>query len=218
MTTTAKSIIYQAQRALLDQDGVRASSDDLVKLLNMAQRDIQLARPDTTATVGSVALIDGYRQALPDYAALLIDIPATASGTKRRVTKVSQSLLDNLERDWRSNASGDTVHFMHDLTTPRQFLVYPPAVAASTVEMEYSAYPVDIPAPTAPGLTADSVTGNISLNDQWANALLFVTLFYAYMTDLEGLNNPAIAANYLQQAEKLLGVQLQASATVSKPE
>ena len=215
MTTTARSIIYQAQRALLDTDGDRTTAADLVPMLNMAQRDIQLARPDTTATVAAVALVDGYRQTLPDAAAVLIDITANASGSYRRITKTKLALLDAIERDWRSKAKGDTVHFMHELETPRSFHVYPPANSGALVEMEYSAYPVDVAAPGGDGKSSSTVTGNISLNDQWANALLFVTLYYAYMTDLEGVNNPQLAAAYLQRAESMLGVQLQASATVA---
>ena len=215
MTTTARSIVYQAQRALLDTDGDRTTAANLVTMLNMGQRDIQLARPDTTATIAPVALVAGYRQTLPDAAAVLIDIPANASGTYRRITKTDLALLDAVSRDWRNGASGETVHFMHDLATPRSFHVYPPAASGALVEMEYSAYPVDVAAPSGDGKASDTVNGNISLNDQWANALLFVTLYYAYMTDLEGVNNPALAAAYLQRAESLLGVQLQASATIA---
>jgi hypothetical protein len=217
MTTSAQSIIYQAQRALLDKEGVRATASDLVKLLNMAQRDIQFARQDTTAAVSQVALVAGPRQTLPDVASVLIDIPANASGLRSRITKVDLGLLDALERNWRSKTAGETVHFMHDPTTPRQYHVYPPATAGALVDMEYSAYPVDIPEPAAPGLESSTVTGDISLTDQWANTLLMVTLYYAYMTDLEGINNIALASGYLQRAEAMLGVQLQASVTVSKP-
>lgn len=219
MTTTARSIIYEAQRALLDKEGIRASASDLVKLLNRAQRDIQIARPDTTAAMSEFALVAGAKQLLPSNAAVLIDIPSNADGTKRSISKVSLALLDSLEKSWRSGAQrSEIIHFCHDPRTPRVFHVYPPAVAGTGVILEAAAYPVDIAEPTAPGDTYETVNGDITLADEWSTALLMLTLYYAYMTDLEGINNANLASAYINRAESMLGVQLQASLTAAKPE
>lgn len=219
MTTTARSIIYEAQRALLDAEGVRMSASDLVLALNRAQRDIQNVRPDTTAALSEFTLAAGSKQLLPENAASLIDIPSNASGNLRSISKVDMSILDALEKGWRSaTQKTEIIHFCHDPRIPRVFHVYPPAAAGVGVMLEASAYPVDIAPPAAPGLTSDTVFGDITLADEFATALLMLTLYYAYMTDLEGINNPGIAAAYIRRAESILGVQLQSSITAAKPE
>jgi hypothetical protein len=217
MSTTAASIVYEAQRAMNDASGVRAPASDLVKLLNRAQRDIAVSRPDTTAAYIEYPLQEGYRQTLPDTAAVLLDIPANATGNMRSIMKVNQSLLDASSPEWRSSPQAiEVVNFVHDSRTPRQFLVFPPAQTGAAVLMEASLYPEDIPAPLTPGATASDVVGNISLADEWSTALLNVTLYYAYLTDLEGSNNPNLAAGYRSMAEQILGTQLQASVLASK--
>lgn len=219
MTTTAQSIVYEAQRALNDKEGVRATASDLVKLINRAQRDIAIARPDTTAAISEFPLVAGARQLLPTNAAVLIDVPSNAGGTMRSISKVELRLLDSQVRNWRSMPQKtEIVHFCHDPRSPRVFHVYPPAAIGASVNLEASAYPVDIAEPTAPGDTAATVNGDITLADEWSTALLMLTLYYAYMTDLEGVNNPGLAAAYMQRAESMLGVQLQASITAAKPE
>ena len=219
MATTAQSIVYEAQRALLDKEGVRATASDLVKLLNRAQRDIALVRPDTTAALSEFPLVAGSKQLLPTNAAVLIDIPANAGGTMRSISKVELRLLDSQVRNWRSMPQKtEIVHFCHDLRNPRVFYVYPPAASGAIVNLEASAYPVDIADPVAPGASHETVFGDITLADEWGTALLMVTLYYAYMTDLEGINNPGIAAAYMQRAESILGIQLQSSITAAKPE
>lgn len=219
MAVQAKTIIQDAMRALNDKSGVRVSAADLVQCLNRAQRDIAVVRPDTTAAIVELSLVEGYKQRLPDTAASLIDIPCNATGTRRQIAKTDLRLLDSYSPSWRSGAKKqEIVHFSHDLRDPRVFYVYPPASNTAKVDLEASLYPIDIPAPASPGDTADTVTGDISLGDEWSTALLMVTLYYAYLTDVEALANVGLAAAYKQTAEQILGVQLQSAITASKPE
>lgn len=219
MAVAARTIISEAQRALNDKAGVRMSAADLVQCLNRAQRDIQVARPDTTAVIAEFTPVVGPKQTLPAAAASLIDIPANAAGTKSSIRKTDLALLDAVEPAWRSRASVSVIqHYCHDPRNPRLFYLYPPASVNARVEIEYSAYPVDIPAPNSPGDTEDTVIGDISLADQWSTALLMVTLYYAYLSDVEGLANVGLAGAYKQTAEQILGVQLQSSLIASKPE
>lgn len=212
MTTTAQSIVRDAHVTLQDPDGIRWPAAELVAHLNRAQRDIHMVRPDSTAIVATVALTPGYRQVVPSACATLMDIPANTSG--ERVTKVDLVQLDAVEQGWRSRKAQRVVrHFMHDLRTPRHFLVYPPADATTSVDMEYSAFPVDVPAPTL--TTANGVTGNLSLSDQYGTAVLCMVLHYAYTKDAEFGGNAALAAGYLQRAQALVGAELQSSATVA---
>lgn len=219
MAVQAKTIIQEAQRALNDKSGVRVSAADLVQCLNRAQRDIAVVRPDTTSAIADFPLEEGYKQRLPENAAALIDIPCNATGTRRAISKTDLRLLDSYSPAWRNGTKKqEIVHFSHDLRDPRVFYVYPPASSTAVVELEASSYPEDIPEPTSPGDTADTVTGDISLGDEWSTALLMVTLYYAYLTDVESLANVGLAAAYKQTAEQILGVQLQSAITAAKPE
>lgn len=214
MATTAQSIILDAQTALQDPLGTRWAASELVRHLNRAQRVIQVARPDTTAVRAPFALAAGVRQTIPEAAASLIDIPCNTNGTP--ITKVDVVQLDAVQKGWRQLAQTASVtHFMHDLRLPRQFEVYPPAIAASSVDMEYSAYPTDVSAPSGDGKAASTVSGNISLGDQWAPALMHMVLHYAYLKDAEYNGNPELAVVHIQRAEQMLGVQLQATTTVA---
>jgi hypothetical protein len=214
MATTAQSIILDAQTALQDLAGVRWSATELVRHLNRGQRDIQTVRPDTTAVLATLALVAGFKQTIPVAAASLIDIPANTSGT--RITKVDTVLLDATLASWRSaTAAATVVHFMHDMRLPRQFLVYPPATTSASVDIEYSAYPTDVTTPSGDGLAYTTVSGNISLNDQWSTALLCVVLHYAYAKDAEYGGNAGLSQAYMQKAQGILGVELQSATQVA---
>lgn len=214
MTTSAQSIVFDAQTVLQDFDGIRWPASELVRHLNRSQKDIQIARPDTTSTMAEMTLAAGYKQTLPANCAVLIDIPSNVTG--ERVTKTDLVTLDAVESTWRKRTPVAVIkHFMHDVRTPRTFLVYPPATDTAKVDLEHSAYPVDVSAPGGDGKAASTVTGDISLADQWSTALLCMVLHYAYAKDAEYGGNASLSTAYLQRAEGILGVQLQSSATVA---
>lgn len=215
MPTTAQSIILDAQLELQDASGIRWPATDLVKHLHDGQRAIAQKRPDTTATVATFTpTAAGARHTLPAAAASLIDIPRNAAGRKRAITKVDQVLLDATVRDWQGMPpAAEVLHFMHDLREPRVFLTYPPASTAAALEMEYSAYPAATA--TAGGAAASTVSGDIDLPDEWANALRYYVLYRAWSKDAEYGGNPQLAAANLQLFRGELGEQLESAATVS---
>ena len=215
MPTTAQSIILDAQLELQDAAGIRWPATELVKHLHDGQRAIAQKRPDTTATVVTFTpTAAGTRHALPAAAASLIDIPRNAVGRKRAITKVDQVLLDATVRDWQGMApAAEVLHFMHDLREPRVFLTYPPASTAAALELVYSAYPAETA--TAGGAAASTVTGNIDLPDEWANALRYYVLYRAWSKDAEYGGNAQLASANLQLFRGELGEQLKSAATVS---
>lgn len=208
--TSAAQVFAEVRISLQDPSGVRWGTSELLVYLNRAQMDIHRARPDTTATVKPVALRTGVRQTLPAEAASLIDIPCNTGGAA--ITKVNKYLLDSVEPNWRARATSPTIrHFMHDMRSPREFEVFPPAGAGARVDIEYSAYPEPV-AMTGGGL------GNVSLGPQWVPALSHLILYYAWSKDAEYANNAALAASHLARAEQMLGVDLQTTATVAPKE
>lgn len=215
MTTSAQSIVLRASVALQDEDGVRWPADELVRHLNDGQRELARLRPDTKATTATVALSPGFRHTLPVAAMTLIDITHNTGGTKRGVTKTDMPMLDAVHRAWRSEtASAEVTHFCYDLREPRTFFTYPPVNASASVEMVYTAYPVDLPIPAS--TTYIGVTGDIDYDDKWAEALYNFVMFKAYSKDVEfGGGNVQLAAQYFQLFNTAIGTQLQATATVA---
>lgn len=214
MATTAQSIILRAQVALQDTEGVRWGAPELVNYLNDGQREIVRLRPDQKAGTVTLALAAGYKQALGAAHMALIDIPSNATGKHKRITKVDLVQLDAIDPVWRSKApASEVAHFCHDLRDPRTFYVYPPAQSGLAVEAVVSVYPTDVAAPN--GATFASVSGDIDLPDQWADALLNYVLFRAYSKDAEFGGNAQLAASYLGLFNAAIGSQLQSTATVA---
>lgn len=211
MTITAKSIVESVQRAGNDYAGDRIPASDIIPHINQAQRIIQILRPDATAAILTHALVAGARQSLPATAATFIGLLANSGGDKRHISKTEMDLLDACTGSWRSDAqSGVIVHFLYEPRSPRTFWVYPPAVAGTEVELEASLYPVDLLPPSGDGKAASTAIGNISLNDEFEQALICLTLHLVMRTDLEGVLNLNLSQGYLMQASSLLGVQLSA--------
>jgi hypothetical protein len=215
MPISAQSIIRIAHETLHDVDGVRWPAFELVRYLNIGQREIVRLRPDQKCTTAPVPLVPGHRQQLPAVAMALMDIPNNATGRKRRITKVDVLQLDAVSPDWRSRPGATEIaHFMHDLREPRTFDVFPPAASGAQVDMSYSLYPVDVPVPVD-GFAASSVSGNIDLPDHWESALLDYVLFRAYSKDVEFGGNAQMASSYLGMFNAAVGSQLQSTALVA---
>lgn len=219
MAISAQTIIQNVQDALNDLEGVRYPASTLVRHLNKAQRWMQVVRPDVTATIQTWPLVAGFKQELPANVATLIDIPANATGKFSRITKVDLPLLDATAPNWRTQSPKQEVtHFVFDLRTPRQVLVYPPAAATAQVYLEHSAYPQDVPEPTGDGRAYTTVSGALSVADKWQSALESLILHFAYAKDIESPANAQLSAAYLQMASQVLGIELQAAANSAPKE
>lgn len=219
MAISAQTIIQNVQDALNDLDGTRYPASTLVRHLNKAQRWMQVMRPDVTSQAQEWSLVAGFKQELPENVATLIDIPANATGKFSRITKIDLPLLDASAPNWRTQSpKQEVVHFVFDLRTPRQVLVYPPVTSAAKVYLEHSAYPQDVLSPTGDGKSFSTVTGLISVADKWQSAIESLILHFAYAKDLESPANAQLSAAYLQVATQVLGVELQSASNVAPKE
>ena len=217
MPISAQSIVRRVAEQLQDLDSIRWTVDKLVRDLNDGQRELVSKRPDAATQTLAVTLIAGARQTLPVSAVQLIDI-ARNTASKKGLRKVDMALMDAADRDWQA-ATGklDATNFMYDLREPRTFYVYPPALATSSLDLVCPVYPTDIAEPAA-GLTYAAVTGNLSVADQWGNALHDWVLYRAWSMDAEFAGNAQLAAGYLALFKSAIGEQAQASAAVAPKE
>lgn len=202
MALTVKQLIDDAARELQDKGSIRWSRVDLLDFFNAAQRAFAQYRPDQLAQERELALSAGWRQVLPADVLLLIDITNNANATQRRITKTDLWVLDSLMGAWRSGPPAREVqHFMHDMRSPREYLVYPPVVADTRVRAMVEPAAVDLPnedaAPWVPG--------------SWMDALRHFVLFRAWSMDAEFAGNQAVAAAHLELFHNALGVQSKAA-------
>ena len=212
MTTAAQSIIKDVQvNNLTDPTGTRWPASVLVEHLNWAQRMIAATRWDLTAASATLTLIAGHAQNVDALHQGIIEILSLASGTRAALRQVKREDLDAIEPNWRSLAQSAAIeHYIYDPRHPRRFDVYPPATVGTQLSAIVSAYPLDVAAPTAPGLVYTTVTGNIALPDNMAPALSSLVTFRAYMKDAEYAANTQLAGMHLQAAVGLVGKELEA--------
>ena len=214
MTTTAQSVIQRVVVTLQDPNAVRWSTAELVRYLNDGQRDIALIRPDATATQATMALAAGARQTLDSTGAKLLDVIRNTTGAQRAIRLTDRAVLDAHNPDWYSKTGATEIrHYTFDSREPRVFYVYPPAALGASVEMVYSAYPANITEPSA-GALYTAVTGNISVQDIFANALTNYILYRAFSKDAETVNAAAAQA-YYQLYQSMLGTELSGTTGVA---
>ena len=215
MTTPAKNIIQRVAEGLYDIASVRWTVDKLVRDLNAGQREIATKRPDVVQVIAApFALADGVQQTIPAAAVQLSAVNCNTT-SRRAVTLADADLLDAIDLGWQSR-TGTTaiIHYMYDIRTPRTFQVYPPAIAPASVDIQYPAYPADITVP-APGLTYTGVTGNISLPDEFGNALVHWGLYNAFSVDAEFGGNEQKAQEHLSLFNAALSDQLSSATAVA---
>jgi hypothetical protein len=217
MPISAQYLVKQCQVNISDLAGVRFPASELIVYLNDGQRSLVAIRPEASASTSTFVPVAGARQQLPSTSAVLIDIPRNTAGNKKAITKVSVEDLDSFNLDWRSMTGvTEILHFAFDLREPRFFDIYPPAAASgASIEVKSSVYPTDVGAPTGDGKAFGTVTGNISVDDQWAFALFNYMMSRAYSKDVDFGGNPDLATAYAGTFANLLGVQQQSSQSVS---
>ena len=198
MTVTVQSVIDRTQVVLQDTTGVRwPIVSELVFWINDAQREIALIKPDASAVNATVALVAGTKQEIPSAGNRLLNVvrnmSAASSGTgKRAVRLVDRAVLDSQTADWHDptvtgSAAHTTVvkHFIYDETNPRNFYVYPGVAGNAYLEIIYSSNPATV-----------TESGNLSIPDIFANAILNYVLYMAYMKDAEFAANQQRASSH----------------------
>ena len=212
MALTAQSLIRRATDVLQDKTSVRWPADELVRWLNDAQREVALYRPDAFSTYAAIALVAGSRQSLPTGSVKLIDIVGNTAGNKNAVRQISRRALDEQTPGWHSLSGVTTImHFMYDPRDPRTFYVYPPAAATgASINAVFASYPADVTEPSA-GSDYTAVTGNINVQDVFANSLLDFILYKAYSKDSEYAGNVQRAAAHYGAFATALGIEIKAT-------
>lgn len=208
MPITAQSLVRRAFEILQDTTAVRWPTNELVRWLNDAQREVAMYRPDSMSTNATMTCVAGSKQAIPSGGTKLINVVRNAAGNKRAVRLVEREILDSQNPRWHNMAgNAEVVHYMFDARDPKTFYVYPPATNTATLDIVYSALPADVSEP-ADGAEYTAVSGNISIPEIFANAALDYMLYRAYSKDSQFAGNAQRAQAHYQAFANSMGVEV----------
>ena len=188
MTVSVQQILTWVGYELSDEDAVRWTETEKLAWLNEGQRAVATIRPDSSSAVTSIPLVTGSRQSVPDdgFAFISAVRNGTSSAPGRAVRTVDRTLLDVASPTWHSMTPTDEVRtYSPDPQNPLLFYVYPPADGTGSLEIVYGVIPAEV-----------GTSGNISVNDKYAAALVNYVLYRSYAKDAEFAGNQALADSY----------------------
>jgi len=191
MPIAAADLIERAGEILQDEEHVRWEVPELLRWINDAAREAIVRRPAARAVTAVVALVAGTRQAIPATGVELLDVVrnlgTTGTTPGRSVRRVDRQLLDDQDPDWHSAKAKSVIkHYTFDERAPKDFYVYPPAVADTKVEALYSELPPDV---TDQGDTLD-------MGREYLNTLVEYICYRALSKDSEFANGTVAALHY----------------------
>ncbi|UAW01040.1 virion associated protein [Ralstonia phage RPZH3] len=105
MAFPASVVLSRAATLLQDEDHERWTVDELLEWLTDGTREIVVRKPSAYMKTTTAALVAGSKQALPEDAIQLIDVPRnlkTDGSPGRAVTATDRRLLDTENPDWHS--------------------------------------------------------------------------------------------------------------------
>lgn len=122
------------------------------------------------------------------------NVGATIRG--RATRKIERAWLDDQRPEWHTTTGAEIVHWMSDPRDPKAFYIYPQP-SSGKVELIYAASPTDLA----------TLASTITLDDIYANALQWFTLFSFYSKDATYAKNPQTASSYYALFQSSLGVR-----------
>jgi hypothetical protein len=112
-------------------------------------------------------------QSLPEGGIRLVDVVKNISDGSS-IRQSDYAMFDMLGSDWRGSAPGLAENFFYDERNPKEFEVYPPQVGGERIEVVYNAQPGNA-----------SVTGDIIIDDMYADSLIDYIAYRGFSKDTE---------------------------------
>lgn len=206
MAIAASTIISRVETVLQDTTNVRWPKAELVQWFNDGQREIVLFKPESSVTNTTLSLTtNNTKQTLPSNAIRLIDVirnmGSGGATPGRSVRLVNREVLDAQRPTWHSETGAAVLHYMFDARDPRTFYVYPAPASTLHLELVYSVAPTDV---TESG---GVVSGNLALDDIYANAVVDFILYRAYTKDSEYAGNANRAVAHYTAFANSIGIR-----------
>lgn len=193
---TPQSVISEVRGVIKDDDSTsyRNSDASLVLAVNRALKRVALLRPDLFTSIGTITLVAGVNQTVPDYGRI-VEVYAVQGGNA--ITEANRETMDQLTPTWRTETADDPVNWMRHSRNPSKFFVYPPAVGGEVVECEYTITP-----PTV------ALNDTIALADLYHPVVVDITAAEVEWADDENVLNQR-AETFYKRAIQALGVDMQ---------
>lgn len=178
MATTVDYVVERVASLLQDTGHVRWTLPDLTNYLNEAQVAITRKVPPAYVTTESLTLVEGTKQTLPASGTLLQDIVRNYPGGSPGpvIRRVDMDIQNATDPDWHTATAAVTVEsYLYEPADPYVFWVSPPQTSIPTdVQVAYASVPPII-----------DIGDNVSLGDEYTNAILEFMLHRAYSRDAE---------------------------------
>lgn len=193
---TPQSIITEVRAIIKDADSVayRNSDTDLVLAVNRALKRVALLRPDLFTTIGTITLVSGVAQTVPNYGRIVEVYGVTGGGA---ITEANRETLDQLTPTWRSAtpvAAASLTNWTRHTRNPSKFFVSPPSNGTGTLDAEYTATPATF-----------ALTDTITLLETYEPTIVDMTVAEVEWADDENVVNQRAEAFYKRAKEALLG-------------
>lgn len=214
-TILAKDILDRAATMLGDPTHVVYPWTDKLKWLNDAQREIVLVCPDASTKNEPVQLTAGAtKQTIPaagiKFLKLIRNMGADGAAPGDIIDSVAEAEM-NQRRGWHTATPATSImHYIEIPNDNRNYYVYPPVHASTDVYVEilYSCAPADVVISGLELTDLASSTAVISLDDIYANAILYFVLARSFGSKLnKGKEDLARAADFESLFNKSLGLK-----------
>jgi len=156
-TFTPQDVIDEVRRAVQDTRSSAYRYDDthLLGLVNQTLRRMATLRPDLFSHTDDVALVVGSRQTAPADSMRVIDILGTTNGAQA-IQEVNRDTLDLARPGWQAMTAAVPTDWMRHPRNPNLFFVYPPAIAGTSIVLEYAQSPPNYALAEAVALLPDA--------------------------------------------------------------
>jgi hypothetical protein len=208
--TTVGNILTRAKKILQEvtSNGTRWANTELLDWLNEGYAAICNIKPNASSVTAEITCAAGTRQSIPEGGLRLLEVVRniTPAGGGLSVILTTRGAIDSTRRRWHAEQQVEEIEqYIFDEAAPRQFYVYPPAMATSKLEIIYSS----VPDPHAQAMATDSAAEKIRLDDSFAPVLVDYILSRAYAKDAEHAANLNRATMHFQMFQAALGMKVQ---------
>lgn len=140
MAIPVQEIITRAVDLLLDydrgDDDARWTDAELIRWINDSRMAILTRKPSACAKIATVALAQGTLQAVPADGVQLLDVinnmGANGLTPGRSIRRTDRQNIDDDDLYWhKATAKAEISQFTYDDRIPKEFFVWPPAVAGT---------------------------------------------------------------------------------------
>jgi hypothetical protein len=167
-------------------------------------------KPDASIVTENFSCIAGSVQTLPSRAIKLIRVNrniGAASAPGRAIRLVDKDYKDDLSPNWHAQTQSATIkEYIFDDRLPKQFMVSPPALAGTIIDISYSAEPLPY------NIFLDA---SLTISDIYQPALVEWVLYRCFSRSDEDTPEFARAQSHFSKFFDLLGVRMKSDMNYS---